>query len=158
MSDASNRQQSDVEISSKMVDRCKDKKILPERSGKFVWRAIWRFTIQVKSKYNGSVTETLGRVQFANYINTKLRRFNSLHFCPVHRALVHAKECGEIIVIIVPIWVAAPWWPMVLSIKREESLEAESNPNGLVKKFLEHVDFLVENAISDAYRRRLDKS
>lgn len=96
-----------LKISSKMVDRCKDKKILPERSGKFVWRAIWRF--------NFCPAVSCFTQDWKGCVN---------YLCPpfdlVHRALVHAKECGEIIVIIVPIWVAAPWWPMVLSIKREE--------------------------------------
>ncbi|CAG8476659.1 6602_t:CDS:2, partial [Scutellospora calospora] len=38
------------------------------------------------------------------------------------------------------------------------SLEAKSDPNRLVKKLLKHADFLVENAISDVYRKRLVKA
>lgn len=83
--------------------------------------------------------------RFASQLNAKMERFNSLHFCPgseavdcfsqdwkgaviylcppftmIHRAITHAKECGALIIIIVPVWVTAPWWPMIIEATREE--------------------------------------
>ena len=78
--------------------------------------------------------------RFANYLNTKLPRYNSRYWnsgsesintfvcdwghennyvCPpiplVSRVLLHAKNCNAQGTLIVPAWFSAPFWPLLLS-------------------------------------------
>lgn len=76
---------------------------------------------------------------FASHLNTKKNRFNSYHFCPnseaidcftqdwakevnyacspfglVHRVLTHSRESKAVVILILPAWVLALWWPIFL--------------------------------------------
>lgn len=82
--------------------------------------------------------------RFADQQNTQTTVFNSRRWCPgsaavdaftqdwsgstswlappfalIHRALRHVQECNAVAVIVVPVWQAQPWWPLLLAMRRE---------------------------------------
>ncbi|CAG8827275.1 1748_t:CDS:10, partial [Gigaspora margarita] len=115
--------------------------------------------------------------QFASHLNTKMRRFNSLHFCSGSEAGMQSTHSNYCTSLGCSSMVAHDYGgskrgngpsttkgnnstlPLRVSgTLQQQQMEVESNSNRLVHECLKYAKYLMQNFVNEVYRKRLGKA